>query len=73
MRNLIGLFSLTLEGGAGIVKGVSGNEDVAMAATVVEHGADMAKDQIKADPDASMTERLALGVSEFEDRGSRVR
>jgi hypothetical protein len=25
----------------------------------------MAKEQIKADPDASMTERLAIGVSKF--------
>ena len=58
-------FLSILEGGAGIIKAVSENENVAAAATIVGAGADMAKVQIQAGPDATMTERL---VSEFENR-----
>ena len=47
-----------------MVSALTDNEDIARAATIVGAGAGMANDQMKAGPNASMTERAALGVSE---------
>lgn len=54
------------EGTANVVGATGvGGETGKIVTGVVAAGADMAKDQAAADPDASIEERLALGVSKY--------
>lgn len=61
------------EGTANVVGATGvGGEAGKIATGVVAAGADMAKDQAAADPDAGVGERLALGVSKCKGHGAKV-